>query len=284
MDDEKEAVPKYLYHYTNVDSLALILKNRSIRLNSLDRMDDLQEQVSVDRQNFGRLVFVSSWTADDKESIPMWRMYTPKQRGVRIRLPINPFVEYPINVKVFSQVMGIPYNGNEMDEAGFKTIIPITELFGSSYFLHNYSQGNQLVRVEYTDDKALLEPNILSISEGNFSVDVGKLGIYKNTYWEFQKEWRYRLLFMPLSVQNMIKEHMQGKSNEMFALQSKIIMGQAMLPFSYYDLIIRDECFEEMSVMLAPDISESAKICVELLVKEYNSKCVIEESDLTSLL
>ena len=48
--------PEYLYHYTNVDSLALILKNRSIRLNSLDKMDDRQEQMSCDKQNFGKFV------------------------------------------------------------------------------------------------------------------------------------------------------------------------------------------------------------------------------------
>ena len=50
-----DVIPKYLYHYTNIDSLALILKNRTIRLNSLDKMDDLQEQMSQDKQNFGSL-------------------------------------------------------------------------------------------------------------------------------------------------------------------------------------------------------------------------------------
>ena len=35
---------EYLFHYTNVEALALILKNRTIRFSSLDRMDDLQEK------------------------------------------------------------------------------------------------------------------------------------------------------------------------------------------------------------------------------------------------
>ena len=34
---------EYLYHYTSIEILALILKNRTIRLNPLDKMDDLQE-------------------------------------------------------------------------------------------------------------------------------------------------------------------------------------------------------------------------------------------------
>ena len=40
----ENANTEYLYHYTSVDSLALILKNKTIRLNPLDKMDDLQEK------------------------------------------------------------------------------------------------------------------------------------------------------------------------------------------------------------------------------------------------
>ena len=62
---------EYLYHYTSLESLALILKNRTIRLNPLDKMDDIQEQKTADIENIGKFVFVSSWTDDVVESIPM---------------------------------------------------------------------------------------------------------------------------------------------------------------------------------------------------------------------
>ena len=39
MDNGKE----YLYHYTNIETLALILQNHTFRFNSLNKMDDLQE-------------------------------------------------------------------------------------------------------------------------------------------------------------------------------------------------------------------------------------------------
>ena len=32
-----------IYHYTNLESLALILKNKTIRFNRLDKVDDLEE-------------------------------------------------------------------------------------------------------------------------------------------------------------------------------------------------------------------------------------------------
>ena len=32
-----------IHHYTNLESLAMILKNRTIRFNRLDKVDDLEE-------------------------------------------------------------------------------------------------------------------------------------------------------------------------------------------------------------------------------------------------
>ena len=83
----------YLYHYTNLSALARILKNRTIRLNSLKNVDDLNELVSADYSKAGQYCFVSSWTSEKEESIPMWNMYS-NMDGVRIRLPVNPFERY----------------------------------------------------------------------------------------------------------------------------------------------------------------------------------------------
>lgn len=85
---------KYLYHYTNIETLALILKNRTIRFNSLDKMDDLQEQQTADINNIGQFCYISSWTDDSAESIPMWNMYASLNQGVRIKLRKNPFKTY----------------------------------------------------------------------------------------------------------------------------------------------------------------------------------------------
>lgn len=276
--------PEFLYHYTNVDSLALILKNRSIRLNSLDKMDDLQEQMSTDKQNFGKFVFVSSWTADSVESIPMWRMYTPRQRGVRIKLPVNPFVEYSPTLAEIASINKSSYKGDGSAPVGFKTIVPSKDMFDGEFSLANYGVGNQLFEVKYTDDVQLLNPTILNVENGRFSIVLSDIGIYKNTYWEFQREWRYRLLFLPVSTSKLMKEHMIGQHTEMERLQRLTLSGQASLSFNHYDLYIRDECFNKMSIMLSPDISESAKTFVELLVKEYNPNCTIEESVLTNLI
>lgn len=97
---------EYLYHYTSLESLALILKNRTIRLNPLDKMDDIQEQKTADIENIGKFVFVSSWTDDVVESIPMWKMYTDPRCGVRIKLRKNPFLKHGTRGSDFEKVLG----------------------------------------------------------------------------------------------------------------------------------------------------------------------------------
>lgn len=83
--------PKYLYHYTTIETLALILKYKSIRFNSLANVDDLEEQESADLSNFGKFCFASCWTADAKENIALWNMYSKNGTGIRIKLPSNLF-------------------------------------------------------------------------------------------------------------------------------------------------------------------------------------------------
>ena len=77
---------EYLYHYTSLETLALILKNRTIRFNSLDKMDDLQENETADLKNIGQFFYISSWTEDAAESIPMWNIYASLNSGIRIKL------------------------------------------------------------------------------------------------------------------------------------------------------------------------------------------------------
>ena len=43
LEADRKSTPKRLFHYTSLDVLALILRNRTIRFNSLENLDDLEE-------------------------------------------------------------------------------------------------------------------------------------------------------------------------------------------------------------------------------------------------
>ena len=64
---ENKKTPKYLYHYTSLQSLALILQSHKIRFNPLSNMDDLQEKRAKESKDYGRFFFVSSWTSEKKK-------------------------------------------------------------------------------------------------------------------------------------------------------------------------------------------------------------------------
>ena len=51
-----------LYHYTTIDTLALMLKNKTIRFNRLDKVDDVEEDAFSNGVHLGRYIFVSCWT------------------------------------------------------------------------------------------------------------------------------------------------------------------------------------------------------------------------------
>lgn len=85
---------EYLYHYTNIYSLALILKSKNIKFNLLRNMDDLEEVKTDGLNNFGKYCFVSSWTSSAEESIPFWHMYTNDMAGARIKMPKDMFKKY----------------------------------------------------------------------------------------------------------------------------------------------------------------------------------------------
>ena len=88
--------PKKLYHYTTVNTLALILSSRSIMFNRADRVNDKREGSTSDLGSFAKYFFISCWTETGEENFALWNMYTPKMRGVRIELPIPFFEIYKI--------------------------------------------------------------------------------------------------------------------------------------------------------------------------------------------
>lgn len=272
---------EFLYHYTTISNLALILKNRTLRLNSLDNMDDLQEAKSKDIQDYGKFVYVSCWTDMEKEIIPMWKMYTKPQAGVRITLPKNPF-------QIIDDIQTNHYRDptiqeikNSMDIAntGMYPIIGLMDMLTNGFIIPNISLNQQLKSVIYTDDKEKLEPQILTIKNEKFDADVSKIGIIKNRYWEFQHEWRYVLRAVPFSIANSFKNH----DAEMRNFQNSLMSGTAKQPISYIDLHLSNSALEQMQIILAPDITTANEIIVKSLVEKYNPRATILHSQLKGL-
>ncbi len=267
---------EYLYHYTNIESLALILKNQTIRFNSLDRMDDLQEQETADIKNVGQFCFISSWTSDATESIPMWNMYASLTQGVRIKLRKDPFKVYDNDISELHKIPNLQIG--EDSSTSIKSIIPLNDLFENGFFsVQALNLESFLYEVQYITDKDKLYPHLLQENGKQFSIAFQNLGRYKNIHWEFQKEWRYILNFIPLDLKKISYIHFTQMAND-------IRIGQAKQPFTYYDMVIDDSAFSDMEITLSPCIGAGSRTIVEVLVSRFNSSAKIIDSTLKNLI
>ena len=271
---------EYLYHYTSIENLALILKNRTIRLNTLDKMDDLQEQKTRDVQNFGKFFFVSSWTSLESESIPMWKMYTPPLSGVRIKLAKNPFKWQYTKGSDFEKIPGYKAVDQESREYVRETFVNWVDMMLQRVFSPQAGSGELLHKVEYTADRDLLEPQVLTQTDNGVNLSWGTVGKYKNLHWRFQEEWRYLMVFVPMdflcSPANMAKAFHQT------VLRMK--NGTEVLPFSYYDLPIDDTPFCQMEITPSPQMTAGFRLLLDDLVEKYNPTATIKESELLGLI
>lgn len=266
----------FLYHYTNIESLALILKNKTIRFNSLDRMDDLQEKESADVKNIGQFCFITSWTSESEESIPMWNMYASLSQGVRIKLKKDPFKIYDNDITELGTIPNLQI-GDGISES-IKSIIPIKDIIDKSFFsVQALNLESLLCEVEYTSDNNKLYPYILEDNGKQFKLALQKMGRYKNLHWSFQKEWRYILNFIPLNLKSLSLDAFSRMAND-------IRLGQAKQPFPYYDMVIDNTAFSKMEITLSPCISAGSRTIVEAITKEYNPTATIFDSKLKGLI
>jgi len=260
--------PEYLYHYTNVETLALILKNRTIRFNSLDKVDDPQEQKTADIKNAGQFCYVSCWTDDATESIPMWNMYSGLASGVRIRLRKNPFKWHELTEQEHQQYTWLePYT---------KTMIPFPQMVQKEVYSFPEEDGSMLYKVDYSDEEKKLSPNMLYSDEIFDYLDFYVLGKCKSTYWAFQNEWRYILYASSVPIHQDTQQGVEAILKE----RQRVIDGVAKQPFPEYYMDIADDAFADMEITLSPRISAGNKLIAETLMRTYNPSAGIRDSDL----
>lgn len=276
------ADPNYLYHYTSLETLALILKNRSLCFNNLLYVDDVEEAESKDMGRFGKYINVSCWTDDAEEQIALWNLYTPNMHGVRIKMPVFPFRKYHYRA-------GEYYLTEDVD-----TYINMENLFREDTGAI-VCEFPKLVQVKYTDDEAELFPivkhavpenaaeifmNAHSLSEiSNIKVDYSfdKLGEYKRSVWSFQHEWRYIIKSSPLKMHEM-------ERNNSFEYHKEIIrrLENEHYPEPYQRLFLEldDDAVKQMEVVFGPRMTDAEKILAEGLLKAHGLENKWQESSL----
>ncbi len=269
-----------IYHYTNLETLALILKNQTIRFNRLDQVDDLEEGNTESLGvRFCKYVFVSCWTENAEESIPLWKMYGGDAGGVRISIERDiMFKEYIVS----NLNLG---NGMTMHGA-IVSKIPPHDMENPDFFilpLVDYNNDVFYRHVKYVDDISIYTKDAFvmsNVKDGrcDLSIKTKPFGYYKNKRWQFQDETRFVLYIFPL---NVLRE---GNNPEISSLVTQCLFSNKPLPFSHYDMHLKQEAVDTMKITLSPSVTEAQKIIVQSLVDKYAPSASIEESALGNVI
>ena len=243
-----------LFHYTSIEALALILKNKTIRFNRLDCVDDLEESMYGSGPNdikLGQYQFVSCWTKDCEENIALWKMYT-SNKGVRICLDSDMFKTYPI-----LKSKAISYFEEPM-------------AFGEDYMLTPVMNIAQLYDVQYVPDAKEV---IKSLMDEKGNINTKDVGLYKNRQWQFQKESRFKVVMLPID-----KSLCSGHEDE-YSLVSTIFPSIGIgkpITRRFLDLPLKDAKLDKIEVMMGPETNEADRYIVEKLLFEFKESTIKE--------
>ena len=264
----------YLYHYTSLEALKCILENETIRLKPLSTLDDMEEALSKDCKGIGDYVFVSSWSGEQKEMIPMWYMYGDSYKGVRIGLPKMPFRRYQYT-PLEQRNHGVIPN----DEKDLEIDLPLKDVCNPNYIVSPFKRDHQLIEVLYDNDPDLLIRQLWYDTDEAVSFSYGKMGKYKNKYWSFQKEWRYIVTIMPISF-DMANKYIQYAPERLKDFFEKVSSGVIPCPFDHYDLSIDNEMLSKMEITLGPLMSEEDRVTVHRIINEKGCPILVKDSEL----
>ena len=233
-------IPKFLYHYTSVETLQLILENNKFRFNRLDLMNDPFEGHNSLFTNSRKNVFSSSWTAEFKDELPMWKMYT-ELKGVRLRMPIDLF-NHTDKLEVVK--MG------RMDDFMIKS--DLNQTYKIEIDLSNFNEIKEKTfevksvygpsKVDYYETQESLEKDVV-VKDPKAKFDLREinttiLGQRKFDYWSFEKEYRYRIFSSQMVA---------GSLDVLTAFEQF-----AVIKTDFIDVEFRKDCLENIEITLGP--------------------------------
>lgn len=251
-----------IYHYTSIQTLALILKSKKIRFNRLDLVDDLEESIygsGPSLTKLGLYTFVSCWTKSNRENLALWNMYT-RYKGVRIGLDEMPFKTYKVN-------------------ENFTSLLPNAMNFGTDYFMTSFNNEAKIYDVEYVDNpKEEIKKLIMPTENGGILIDTTRIGIFKRKEWSMQEESRFKITVQPADVYDAAKETMNSSSAPLYNFLYKMfdtlgtsIIANKPINTTYIDLNLDSTKLDSIEIMMGPLTSDADRIIVESLLGTYPS-------------
>lgn len=267
--------PSVLHHYTSVSTLALILHHKTLRFTRLDQFDDVTEGRSIGDFPFGKRLFASCWSSDPAESIPQWAMYGDAMKGVRISLPLNPFIWRTESVDWRDHLrmdkVEIPFSLEEM-------LTEETSISPTANMRKNFGRP-----VTYVSDVPNELRSFVTIHSDHISLrgEGTEIAFFKSLQWSFQSEFRYVLLTAPGSDESYrgdVEAYLASRDRQREAGINFITWAPQK---KHIDLRLDPEALAKMNIAIGPLAPGGTTEIVEALVAQYAPGASVKNSILS---
>ncbi len=244
-ENQRNMIPKYLYHYTSVETLKKIFENKTIKFSRLDLMNDPMEGIitineSQELLDVRKCVYCSCWSEEAEESISMWGVYN-RFKGVRIKARSDLFASFQ---GVMECECGfVPYGIIAPIDSGLRATtdkrpIVISKVYGPTRVIYqplNKIQGCIAKEGHFWGD----------ISKAQFEINIADIGNHKNSFWEYEKEWRYKISAISTvgirsleAIQRGVNDYLTEALYVQFCRDiEEIVMGPETSDDEYHSLI-----------------------------------------------
>lgn len=251
-------IPEFLYQYTTMKSVLAILENKTIRFTRLDSLNDLNEGCCGEYAHLKKYVYVSSWSADERESIPMWSLYGKKNdvldEGVRIKVPSNLF-SYDENGNLSNALKLKKTLGgwNVVTDVKIKPIAfsavlnSLKAIYGEEDEFIAAKKVIGPIRVkyrafqEYVKKYSSVVKNEAGENWSTFCIE--DIGFEKVDDWAYENEYCFWMQY----------PYMRGIRGEDDALKHDV----KYVENSYIDFFFNEKALPEMEIMLSPNFNMS---------------------------
>jgi hypothetical protein len=235
-----------IYHYTTIDTLALIMLNKTIRFNRLDDVDDKEEALfgsGPSDLKISRNVFVTCWTKDPEKNPDLWQRYGNGGKGVRIALDEDMFQTYKINDHFKSF---FPEWFKVIEDCVF--ILPLNEA--------------KLYEVKYVEDNEERIKKAITKKSDYMQMKIEELGKYKKKDdWEQQGECRFRLFAFPSTKEASGFINTYCVNNMCAAMDTfkTLLLSNHQIELDHYDMPLKKGALDAIEVMMGPDTTKEDK-------------------------
>lgn len=249
-----------IYHYTSIEKLALILKNRTLRFNNARNVDDPDEAITEDYGSMQDYVFISSWSKKKNESIPLWKIYGAGCHGVRLE----------------TDTKYIKFLGEETPTHGiYKVVQNVKKEIPSDFFINVWQHKKPGIypyfETNYKDRSRVLKKDISTDTTEMWEYQIDEVFNTKQECWAFEEEIRFILLGCSLN-------HGQDQNNWQQVFNR--IINKEKIDSNYVDLLLQDDFFDNLKILKGPLQNEAETTILKSLVQAHNYNITIHDSSI----